>query len=177
MLDKSLSKSQQAFDETLGKYKHKLKSEDVGRVETVIGPVAKASGLAGVTAEELVICQDGTLGIAASLNPDGVGIILLGDPDNIKAGSEIKRVGRVVDVPVGDDLLGRVIDATGKTLDDKGPLKDLVRMPIEKSAPEIMQRSPVSEPLETGFKVIDAMIPVGKGQRELWIMNLFISRI
>lgn len=167
MLDKSLNKNKHAFDETLKRYELTLRPEDVGHIVSITGPVAKASGLAGVEAEELVICKDGTLGIAASLNPEGVGIILLNSPDNIKAGSEIKRLGRVVDVPVGDALLGRVIDATGKTLDDSGTLPELPRRPIERPAPEIMQRSPVSEPLETGFKVIDAMIPVGKGQREL----------
>lgn len=167
MLEKSLDKNKSAFDATLQSYEHALKPEDVGHVVSIAGPVAKASGLAGVKAEELVIFKDGTLGIATSLNPDGVGIVLLGSPDSIKAGSEIKRLGRVVDVPVGDALLGRVIDATGKTLDDLGVLPELQRKPIERPAPEIMQRSPVSEPLETGFKVIDAMIPVGKGQREL----------
>jgi len=167
VLENSLTNNKTAFDKALGDFRHAIKPEDIGRVASVIGPVATTVGLSGVQAEELVAFDDGTLGIAASLNEEVVGIILLGSPDKVKAGSEIKRLGRVVDIPVGDALLGRVIDATGRPLDEAGPLPDLPREPIEKPAPAIMQRAPVAEPLETGFKVIDALIPVGKGQREL----------
>lgn len=156
-----------AFDTTLQEVDFALTSEDVGRVRTVTGPVARASGLAGVQAEELVQAEDGTLGIVASLGKRDVGIILLAVTDSLAAGSEIRRLGRVTDVVVGEGLLGRVIDATGKPLDERGGLPHMERRPIEQPAPEIMQRAPVSEPLQTGIKVVDALIPIGKGQREL----------
>ncbi len=167
MLKTSLDKAKDAFDNTLKESDFALVSEDVGRVRSITGPVAQATGLSGVQAEELVQAEDGTLGIVASLDKKGVGIILLSVTNSLAAGSEIKRLGRVTDVPVGDALLGRVIDATGKTLDDKGSLPHLERRPIERPAPEIMQRAPVTDPLQTGIKVVDALIPIGKGQREL----------
>ncbi len=167
MLKSSLEKAKNAIDDSLKDSDYALISEDVGRVRAITGPVAKATGLSGVQAEELVQAEDGTLGIVASINRKGVGIILLSTSDSLAAGSEVKRLGRVTDVPVGDGLLGRVIDATGKPLDDKGGLEHMERRPIERPAPEIMQRAPVSDPLQTGIKVVDALIPVGKGQREL----------
>ena len=167
MLEKSLQNHQKAFKKTLESYKAAFKTEDIGRVISLAGPVARAEGLAGVHAEELVRFADGTLGMVSSLNPEVVGVILLGSPGNIKAGSEIRRLGRVVDICVGRELLGRVIDGTGKPLDAKGPLPDLERRPIERPAPPIMHRAPVTAPLETGIKVIDGLIPIGKGQREL----------
>ncbi len=167
MLQKSLEKSKKALEQTVSSFKVEMEAEDIGRVIAITGPVAKAEGLENVHSEELVQFADGTLGIVASLDPEEVGIIFLGESDKILAGSEIRRLGRVVDVPVGDELLGRVIDATGNPLDNKGALPELERKPIERPAPDIMQRDPVSEPLETGIKVIDAMIPIGKGQREL----------
>lgn len=167
MLKSSLQKAKDAFDDTLKGPDFALISEDVGRIRSITGPVAKATGLAGVEAEELVQAEDGTLGIVASLNKKWVGIILLDVTDTLTAGSEVKRLGRGADVPVGDGLLGRVIDATGKALDGKGTLPHMERRPIERPAPEIMQRAPVTDPLQTGIKVVDALIPIGKGQREL----------
>ncbi len=166
-LSASLDKAKSALESTISAYKPEMKAEDIGRIISVTGLIAKADGLAGVRSEELVQCADGTLGIVASLDQDEVGIILLGSADEIMAGSEVRRLKRVVDVPVGDELLGRVIDATGKTLDEKGALPELSHKPIERPAPAIMQRAPVADPIETGIKVIDALIPVGKGQREL----------
>jgi F-type H+-transporting ATPase subunit alpha len=167
MLENSLQKTTNALAKTIASYRPEIKAEDTGRIIAVSGPVARSEGLAGVTAEELVQCEDGTLGLVASLNPREVGIILLGNPAKVRAGMEIRQLHRVVDVPVGNELLGRVFDATGLTLDDKGALPELERRSVEKPAPPIMHRDPVREPLETGIKVIDALIPVGKGQREL----------
>ncbi len=106
-------------------------------------------------------------GMAYNLDRDEVGIILLDDSDDLKAGCEVLRTGRVLDVPVGKELLGRVIDATGRPLDNKGAITTVKRLPIEREAPGIMQRAPVNVPLQTGIKVIDALIPIGRGQREL----------
>ncbi|TFG37613.1 MAG: F0F1 ATP synthase subunit alpha [Desulfobacterales bacterium] len=167
MLKASLEKTRNALERTLDSHEFSLKAEDVGRIISVSGPVAYASGLNGVTSEELVQAEDGTLGIVASLDPAKVGIILLSTGYSLKAGHEVKRLGRVADVMVGEEVLGRVIDATGKPLDEKGTLPHLERSPLEHPAPAIMDRLPVASPLETGIKVIDALIPIGKGQREL----------
>jgi len=167
MLKASLEKTKNALERTLDSHEFSLKAEDVGRIISVSGPVAYANGLNGVTSEELVQAEDGTLGMVASLDPEKVGIILLNTGYLLKAGHEVKRLGRVADVVVGEALLGRVIDATGNPLDDKGPIPHLARNPLEHPAPAIMDRLPVESPLETGIKVIDALIPIGKGQREL----------
>lgn len=167
MLKASLEKTRNALERTLDAHGFSLKAEDVGRIMSITGPVAYASGLNGVTSEEMVQAENGTLGIVASLDPEKVGIILLDTGNSLKAGHEIKRLGRVADVVVGEALLGRVIDATGKPLDDKGMIPHLARSPLEHPAPAIMDRLPVENPLETGIKVIDALIPIGKGQREL----------
>ncbi|RJX35790.1 MAG: F0F1 ATP synthase subunit alpha [Desulfurivibrio sp.] len=167
MLKASLEKTRNALERTLDSQEFSLQAEDVGRIMSVTGPVAYASGLGSVTSEELVQAEDGTLGIVASLDPDKVGIMLLGTGYSLKAGHEIKRLGRVADVPVGEALLGRVIDATGKPLDEKGTIPSQIRSALERPAPAIMDRLPVASPLETGIKVIDALIPIGKGQREL----------
>ncbi|MEW6519344.1 MAG: alternate F1F0 ATPase, F1 subunit alpha [Thermodesulfobacteriota bacterium] len=167
MLKASLEKTRNALERTLDSQEFSLQAEDVGRIMSVTGPVAYASGLGSVTSEELVQAEDGTLGIVASLDPDKVGIMLLGTGYSLKAGHEIKRLGRVADVPVGEALLGRVIDATGKPLDEKGTISSQTRSALERPAPAIMDRLPVASPLETGIKVIDALIPIGKGQREL----------
>ena len=167
MLKASLEKTRNALERTLDSHEFSLQAEDVGRIISVSGPVAYASGLSSVTSEELVQAEDGTLGIVASLDPKKVGIILLSTGYSLKAGHEVKRLGRVADVMVGEELLGRVIDATGKPLDEKGLIPHLARSPLEHPAPAIMDRLPVASPLETGIKVIDALIPIGKGQREL----------
>lgn len=167
MLKTALEKTITEIHRTLDSHSFTLQAEDVGRIISVNGPVAYASGLARVTADELVLTEDGTLGIVAGLDPEKVGIILLGTGNSLKAGHEVNRLGRVADVVVGEALLGRVIDATGKPLDEKGALPHLDRTPLEQPAPAIMERLPVVSPLETGIKVIDALIPVGKGQREL----------
>ncbi len=167
MLTDTLEKNKKAFDQALDTFKPTLKAEDVGRIIELNGPIMQATGLAGAFADELVQCEDGTLGLVAGLMPDSVGIILLGRGETLRAGMEIRRLQREVDMPVGRELLGRVIDATGRPLDSKGPLQELERLAVERPAPAIMERAPVSEPLQTGIKVIDSLIPIGKGQREL----------
>lgn len=144
-----------------------LKRQETGTVLQVGGGIARVTGLASVSYEELVRFPDGVLGVAINLEPEEVGIMLLGDSDKLNAGVRVTATGRETDAPVGDHLLGRVIDATGRPLDGGKPLDFHERRPIERPAPEIIERSPVTTPLETGIKAIDALIPVGRGQREL----------
>ncbi len=167
MLEKSLHHNQQAFEESLSALSPKIQIADVGRILSVTGPIARASGLSSIGFEELVQCEDGTLGMIASLDNETTGIILFGPAKGVSAGMEVKGLKRVVDVEVGPSLIGRVFTAAGVPLDDKGPLGGDERRPIEQPAPPIMNRDPVTSPLETGIKIVDTMIPIGKGQREL----------
>lgn len=144
-----------------------LRAVEVGEITWVASGIARVRGLPGARSEELVRCRGGLLGIAASLEPDGLGVILLGDSARLRAGDEARRTGRVIDVPVGPALLGRVVDAIGDPLDERGPVEALERRPIERDAPAILDRGPVSVPLQTGLKVVDALVPIGRGQREL----------
>jgi len=141
--------------------------EEFGVVTYIGQGVARVRGLPHVKSEELVRFDGDLLGMAFNLDPDEIGVVLLDDCANIESGSEVRRTNRVQDVPVGEALLGRVIDPVGRPLDDSGPLKTSLRAPIECAAPAIMDRAPVAEPLATGTKAIDALIPVGRGQREL----------
>ena len=141
--------------------------EETGTVLSVGSGIARVEGLAGVQAEELVEFSGGVPGIAFNLDEDEVGVVLLGSSEGLASGRRVRRSGRVVDIPVGEGLLGRVIDASGRPLDDAGPLSYSERRPVEREAPPIMARAPVTEPLQTGLKVVDALIPIGKGQREL----------
>lgn len=142
---------------------------EVGVIKTVTTGIAKISGLPGVGYEELVRFPGGLLGIAFSVDSDEIGVVLLGDYSHLRSGDMVERTGRVIDVPVGDSLLGRVIDPLGKPLDGRERPVFEQRLPIERRAPAIMDRAPVNIPLQTGIKVIDAIIPVGRGQRELII--------
>ena len=141
--------------------------QEIGTLTHVGQGIARVSGLPSVQAEELVRFPSGLLGMTYNLDPDEVGVILLGAHTDLVAGAEVRRTERVVDVPVGDALLGRVIDATGRPLDNKGPVRTVERRPIERPAPAIIDRAPVTVPMQTGLKVVDALIPVGRGQREL----------
>jgi F-type H+-transporting ATPase subunit alpha len=151
----------------------------VGSVKQVGDGVAIVSGLRGVMADELVLFPDGTFGLALDLDHDYVGCVLLGADENIYAGDIVKGTGRVIDVPVGEPLLGRVVNALGQPIDDLGPLEateKTVRRPIDCRAPTFIQRTPVSEPLQTGIKAIDSVIPLGRGQRELIIGDRQIGK-
>lgn len=144
-----------------------LVTGEVGRVVSVGPGVAHLHGLPGVQAEELVSLAGGLLGMAWNLDPDEVGVVLLGAGDELAAGSFAHRTGRILDVPVGEGLLGRVVDALGNPLDERGPLRLRERRPVEQPAPPILHRAPVTRPLQTGLKVIDSLLPIGRGQREL----------
>ena len=141
--------------------------QEVGTITTVSTGIAKVSGLPNAGFEELLEFPGGVFGIAFNLDEEEIGVVLLGDYWNLHAGDEVKRTGRVMDVGVGDGLLGRVIDPLGRALDGNGPVTTSERRPIERPAPAIMERAPVIVPLQTGLTVIDALIPIGRGQREL----------
>jgi F-type H+-transporting ATPase subunit alpha len=144
-----------------------LTPREVGTVTSVATGIAKVSGLPSVGFDELVAFPGNVLGIALNVDADEIGVVLLGDYWYIHAGDEVQRTGRVMDMAVGDGLLGRVIDPLGRPLDGNGPVSSSKRLPIERPAAPIMDRAPVTVPLQTGLKVIDALIPVGRGQREL----------
>ncbi|MHB8834202.1 MAG: alternate F1F0 ATPase, F1 subunit alpha [Candidatus Methylomirabilia bacterium] len=144
-----------------------LTPHEVGTITNVSTGIAMVSGLPGAGSDELVRFPGDVFGIAFNVDEDEIGVVLLGDYWHLHAGDEVERTGRVMDVPVGDGLLGRVIDPLGRPLDDNGPVISGGRLPIERPAAPIMDRAPVTVPLQTGFKVIDALIPIGRGQREL----------
>ena len=145
----------------------RLAPQEVGTVVNVSTGIAKVSGLPNVGFEELVRFPGGVYGIAFNLDEHEIGVVLLGDYWNVQAGDEVERTGRVMDVAVGEGLLGRVIDPLGRPLDGGGRVATDQRLPIERPAAAIMDRAPVTEPLQTGLKVVDALIPIGRGQREL----------
>ena len=144
-----------------------LAPREVGTITSVGTGIAMVSGLPNVGFEELVSFPGDLLGIAFNVDEDQIGVVLLGEYFHLHAGDEVERTGRVMDVAVGIALLGRVIDPLGRALDGKGPPVTRARLPIERPAAPIMDRAPVTVPLQTGLKVIDALIPVGRGQREL----------
>lgn len=166
-LRSAVESSEQAVARALDQAGKELKVEETGLVRSIGSGIARVSGLAGVQSDELVEFTGGITGIAFNLDVDEVGVIMLGSSDLVASGSRVRRTGRVVDMPVGDGLLGRVIDASAAPLDNLGPVSFAERRPVEREAPPIMARSPVTEPLQTGLKVVDALIPVGRGQREL----------
>jgi len=155
------------FDRVLEGSRASLKSREVGMVSYVGRGIARVQGLPGVKSEELLRLQGGSLGIAFNLYPEEIAVILLDETENIEAGYEVYRTNRVINVPVGESLLGRVIDPMGRPLDDGGAINSSESRPIEREAPAIMDRAPVNVPLQTGIQVIDALIPIGRGQREL----------
>ncbi len=144
-----------------------LTASEIGRVVSVGAGVARVRGLPGVEAEELISLHGGLLGLAYNLDPDEVGVVLLGPSHDLAAGSFAHRTGRILDVPVGGEVIGRVVDALGRPLDEREPIRSHERRPVERPAPPILHRAPVTRPLQTGLKVIDALLPIGRGQREL----------
>jgi F-type H+-transporting ATPase subunit alpha len=142
---------------------------EVGQVISVGDGIARVYGLDKVQAGEMVEFPGGIRGMALNLESDNVGVVIFGDDRTIKEGDVVKRTGAIVEVPVGKGLLGRVVDALGDPIDGKGPLKDVKRMRVEVKAPGIIPRKSVNEPMQTGLKAIDSLIPVGRGQRELII--------
>jgi len=144
-----------------------LRLRETGTIISVATGIAKVSGLPGVGSDELVMFPGDVLGLAFNVDENEIGVVLFGEHSHLHAGDEVQRTGRVMDVGVGEGLLGRVIDPLGRPLDGNGPVAVSERLPIERPAAAIMDRAPVTEPLQTGLKVIDALIPVGRGQREL----------
>src|ERR1039457_3293365 len=144
-----------------------LTLREIGTVTSVATGIAKVSGLPGVGFDEVLTFPGGLLGIAFNVDEDEIGVVLLGEYWHLHAGDEVQRTGRVMDVAVGDGLLGRVIDPLGRLLDGRGPVASSERLPIDRPADAIMDRAPVTVPLQTGLMVIDALIPIGCGQREL----------
>jgi len=142
---------------------------DVGTVLEVGDGIARASGLAGVMANEIVEFENGVHGLAFNLESDNVGIIIMGEYTEIEEGDQVRSTGRIVSVPVGDALIGRVVNALGEPVDGKGPIQTGKYRPVERIAPNVVVRKEVDTPVQTGIKAIDAMIPIGRGQRELII--------
>ena len=156
-----------AFAKARDAFTPRLAPREVGTITSIATGIAKVSGLPGVGFEELVKFPGDLLGMAFNVDEAEIGVVLLGEYWHLNAGNEVERTGRVMDVIVGDGLLGRVIDPLGRPLDGNGPVAAGERRPIERAAPPIMDRAPVTVPLQTGLKVIDALVPVGRGQREL----------
>jgi F-type H+-transporting ATPase subunit alpha len=148
-------------------YKNDVKIVEFGAITSVMTGIATVTGLPGVGYDELIKFRNDVYGIAFNIDPEEIGVVLLGDSADLRAGDTVERTERVMDVPVGDSLLGRVIDPLGRPLDGKPLINTAERLPIERDARPIMDRLPVTVPLQTGIKAIDALIPVGRGQREL----------
>src|SRR5512135_553797 len=146
-----------------------LKTVDVGYVLEVGDGIARVSGLSGVMAGELLEFPGGVMGIALNLEADNVGVVIIGEYIHIEEGNTVRGTGRIASVPVGDSLIGRVVDALGQPVDGKGPIKFDAYRPIERIAPGVVFRQNVDTPVQTGIKAIDSMIPLGRGQRELII--------
>jgi F-type H+-transporting ATPase subunit alpha len=146
-----------------------LEASTVGYVATVGDGVARVAGLPGTMANELLEFPGGLVGVALNLDEDSVGVVILGEASHVHEGDPVRQTGNVLSVPVGDALLGRVIDALGAPMDGKGPVNTTERRLLETQAPSVVQRRPVHQPIQTGIKAIDAMMPIGRGQRELII--------
>jgi len=164
-----LEKTSEALAQARKDHEPLLRVQEVGMVTYVGSGIVRASGLRGVRAEELIRFTGNLLGMAFNVDSNEIGVVLLDEGENISAGSEVRRTDRVMDVPVGEALLGRVVDAQGRPLDALGAMNTSLKFPMERPAPGIMDRLPVTEPLQTGYKVVDALIPIGRGQRELII--------
>src|SRR5438067_10625612 len=153
----------------IGSYAVEVDVAEVGSIISIGDGIARVHGVDKAMAGEMLEFPHGVFGIALNLEEESVGTVLLGEFNDIKEGDTVKRTGRIISVPVGDEMLGRVVDALGQPIDGKGPIASKTFMPIERLAPGVVDRSPVKEPLQTGLKAIDGMIPIGRGQRELII--------
>ena len=155
--------------EQIKNYKSKVEMRETGTVILVGDGIAKVYGLSDCMASELLEFEDGSFGMAQNLETETVSVAILSDTSNIREGSVVRRTGRVVSVPVGEEFLGRIVNALGEAIDGKGEIKGVTTKPIEAEAPGIIERKSVCVPLQTGIKAIDGMIPIGRGQRELII--------
>src|SRR5947209_260447 len=159
----------QLIRQQIENYESKIAVDEVGTVITLGDGIARVHGLDKVMAGELLSFPHDLAGIAMNLEEDQVGVVLLGEYTEIKEGDEVKRTGRIMSVPVGDALVGRVVNSLGQAIDDKGPISTSEFITLERLAPGVIDRQPVREPMATGLKAIDSMIPIGRGQRELII--------
>ncbi|MCL2660872.1 MAG: F0F1 ATP synthase subunit alpha, partial [Acidobacteriaceae bacterium] len=150
-------------------YEQKVQVDEVGTVISLGDGIARVHGLDKVMAGELIEFPHNVAGLAMNLDEDQVGAVLLGDYTELKEGDQVKRTGRIMSVPVGEAMVGRVVDALGNPIDDKGPIQTKDYLPVERLAPGVVFRQGVKEPMATGLKAIDTMIPIGRGQRELII--------
>ncbi len=161
---------------TLGDWKDSVKDDVVGYVSAIADGVARVKGLENVMASELLEFPGGLVGVALNLEEDSIGVVLMGDSNHIEEGNPVKQTGEVLSIGVGDGFLGRVIDPLGNPIDGKGPIEFTERRRLELQAPSVVERQPVGEPLQTGIKAIDSMIPIGRGQRELIIGDRQIGK-
>ncbi len=155
--------------EQIKHYDQKIHSDDVGYVISTGDGIAMVQGIDQAMSGELLELPHGVFGMVLNLEEDHIGVVLLGDDTQIKEGDEVRRTGKIVEVPVGDGMLGRVVNALGQPIDNRGPIEFTKTRPVERVAPGVMTRKGVNQPLMTGLKIIDSMIPIGKGQRELII--------
>jgi F-type H+/Na+-transporting ATPase subunit alpha len=155
--------------EQIENYESKIAVDEVGTIISLGDGIARIHGLDKVMAGELISFPHNVSGIAMNLEEDQVGAVLLGEYTEVREGDEVKRTGRIMSVPVGDNLIGRVVNSLGQPIDDKGPIATDKYIPVERIAPGVIDRQPVREPMATGLKAIDSMIPIGRGQRELII--------
>ena len=171
MTELSISASEitDALKKYVADFSPSVAAEQVGRVVEVGDGIARVSGLPSAKVNELLEFEDGTVGLAMNLDEETIGAVVLGSVDAIEEEQIVRATGRILSMPVGDALLGRVVNALGEPIDGKGPLVGASSRRMEVQAPGIMGRQPVSEPLQTGIKAIDAMTPIGRGQRELII--------
>ncbi len=167
ILDQFLDDTAQELEDGVKKFTAAIVQEEMGRVLSVGQGIVWAEGLNHIKSEELVHFDNGVIGLVIDILPAKTGIVLLDQETGIKARSEIRRTGRILEVSVAEGIIGRIIDPLGRPLDEKGPIPEGLLMPVQKEAPPIMARGPVNKPLQTGIKVIDALIPIGRGQREL----------
>ena len=159
----------QLLKEQIANYDSKVRVDEVGTVITLGDGIARIHGLDKVMAGELIEFPHGIAGLAMNLEEDQVGAVLMGDYTEIREGDQVKRTGKILSVPVGDAMIGRVVNSLGQPIDDKGPIATSETLPVERLAPGVISRQPVREPMMTGLKSIDSMIPIGRGQRELII--------
>ena len=164
-----LSETSKLLEEKISKTYSQLSVDEIGRVLSIGDGIARVYGLNNIQAGEMVEFASGVKGMALNLESENVGVVLFGSDTAINEGDIVKRTGTIVDVPVGLGMLGRVVDALGQPIDGKGPLKDVTRQRVEVKAPGIIARKSVHEPMQTGVKAVDSLVPIGRGQRELII--------
>jgi F-type H+-transporting ATPase subunit alpha len=167
MLESQFTFIDKSINKALKKDLKQFSIEESGTIISIDSGIAKIKGLTKIKNEELIEFPNGTMGLAFNLDPESIGVILLGEFNDIKAGQKVKRTFKVADIPVSEKFLGRVIDPLGNVLDDKGSVTAEKFLPVERESPSIMKRAPVFQPLQTGLKVVDSIVPIGRGQREL----------